>query len=213
MHSTKGHGVQSGGKNLNRKLFKSSVNVKNTRMHEIRIHGRGGQGAVTTGQLLAVAAFYDGKSTQTFPMFGVERCGAPVQAYARIDTKQINLRCEIYEPDICMVLDPSLLETVDVTKGLKPKGTIIINSNKTKKELGIKGNFDVHIVDATQIALNIFKRPIVNAPVLGAFSKITKLVSVASLKKAIDEIILPNKGERIAALNKKAVEEVYKATR
>jgi len=168
---------------------------------------------VTTGQLMAIAAFYDGGYSQTFPMFGVERCGAPVQAFARIDKKPIRIRSEVYEPDIAVVLDSSLIETVDVTKGLKTKGKIIINSNKTKKELGIKGNFEVHIVDATQIALEIFKRPIVNTPMLGAFSKITGLVTVKSLKKAVDDILSKTKGQKIADLNKRAIEEVYKATR
>lgn len=181
-------------------------------MHEIRIHGRGGQGAVTTGQLMAIAAFHDGKYCQSFPMFGVERAGAPVAAFARIDKKPVRVRSEVYEPDIVVVLDSSLLETVDVTKGLSKKGVLIINSNKTKKELGIKGNFETHIVDATDIALKIFHRPIVNTPMLGAFAKITGLASVRSLKKAIDEVFLKTKGAKIADLNKKAIEAVYKAT-
>jgi len=99
-------------------------------MIEIRIHGRGGQGAVTTGQIMAIAAFDDGKQSQTFPMFGVERSGAPVQAFARISDEKINIRSQIYSPDIVIVLDASLLETVDVTSGLKEKGTLIVNTNK-----------------------------------------------------------------------------------
>jgi 2-oxoacid:acceptor oxidoreductase gamma subunit (pyruvate/2-ketoisovalerate family) len=181
-------------------------------MYEIRIHGRGGQGGVTTGQIMAIGSFYDGQYCQTFPMFGVERCGAPVLAFTRIDKKPIRIRSEVYEPDIAIVLDASLMKTVDVTKGLKKKGTIIINSNKTAKELGLKGNYNIHIVDATKIALEIFKRPIVNTPMLGAFAKITGLVTVKSLKKAIDEIFLKTKGPKLSDLNKKAIEAVYKAT-
>jgi pyruvate ferredoxin oxidoreductase gamma subunit len=181
-------------------------------MHEIRIHGRGGQGAVTTGQLMAIAAFYDGKYSQTFPMFGVERAGAPVAAFARIDDRPVRLRSQVYEPDYAIVLDPTLVQTIDVTKGLKKHSKIIINTNKSVKDLGIKGDFDVHVVDATAIALNIFKKPIVNAPMLGAFAKISKLVTVKSLKKAVDEV-LGRKGAKLSDLNKQAIEEVYKATK
>jgi pyruvate ferredoxin oxidoreductase gamma subunit len=182
-------------------------------MHEISVHGRGGQGGVTTGQLMAIAAFYDGRHSQSFPMFGVERAGAPVQAFARIDESPIRVRSEVYTPDIAIVLDPTLLESVDITKSIKKGGIIIINSNKTAEQLGIKGEYDVHIVDATQIAMGIFKRPIVNTPMLGAFAKITKLVTLRSLKKAIDEIFLETKGQKIADLNKQAIEAVYKATK
>jgi pyruvate ferredoxin oxidoreductase gamma subunit len=182
-------------------------------MLEIRIHGRGGQGAVTTGQILAMAAFQDGKETQTFPMFGVERAGAPVQAFVRIDDKAINVRSQVYNPDIVLVLEASLLDVVDVTAGMKSGGTIIVNSNKDPKDLKIKGNFDIHTVDATSIAFDIFKRPIVNTPILGAFSAITKSVSLNGLKKGIHEKFAKDKGEMIAELNKKAVEQVYKNTK
>ena len=121
-------------------------------MIEIRIHGRGGQGAVTTGQLIAIAAFYDKKYCQSFPMFGVERSGAPVQAFVRISNKEIHLRSEVYTPDIVIVLEPSLIEAVDVTKGLKKDGKIIINTNKKPSELKIKGNFNICTIDATSSA-------------------------------------------------------------
>ncbi len=182
-------------------------------MIEIRIHGRGGQGAVTTGQIMAIAAFYDNKQSQTFPMFGVERSGAPVQAFARISDEKINIRSQIYNPDIVIVLDASLLETVDVTSGLKEKGTLIINTNKKPSDLNINGNFNIRTVDATSIALKIFGRPIVNTPMLGAFSKITKEISLNSLTKAIDETFLKTKGKKIAELNKKAITAVYNQTK
>ncbi len=182
-------------------------------MKEVRIHGRGGQGAVTTGQLMAIAAHYDGSYSQTFPMFGVERAGAPVAAFCRIDRKPVRLRSEVYEPDIVIVLDSSLVQTVDVTKGLRRGGTVIINTNRTPALLGIKKGYDVHTVDATEIALRIFHRAIVNAPMLGAFSHITGLVTVKSLRRAIDEIIGRTKGPGLAELNKKAVEAVYAASK
>jgi len=181
-------------------------------MIEIRIHGRGGQGAVTTGQLIAIAAFDDGKYCQSFPSFGVERSGAPVQAFARISDKEIHLRSEVHTPDIVVVLEPSLIDAVDVTRGLKKNGKIIINTNKKPSDINIKGNFEIHTIDATSIALEIFKKPIVNMPILGAFSAITKLVSIESLKKAIEERF-SSKGKKIIELNKKAIEEVYKCSK
>ena len=195
------------------RLIKAKINKllsshQAKKMIEIRIHGRGGQGAVTTGQLIAIAAFYDKKYCQSFPSFGVERSGAPVQAFARISDKEIHLRSEVYTPDIVIVLEPSLIEAVDVTKGLKKDGKIIINTNKKPSELKIKGNFNICTIDATSIALEIFKKPIVNTPILGAVSAMTNLVSLNSLKKAIEEKF-SSKGEKIIQLNKKAVEEVY----
>ncbi len=187
-------------------------------MHQIRIHGRGGQGGITTGQIMAIAAFYDGKQCQTFPMFGVERSGAPVVTFCRIDKKPINIRSQVYHPDAVIVLDSSLIDVVDVTTGITKDGLVIVNSNKSveeiKRALGHeKQNYDVHVVDATSIAMQIFKKPIVNTPMLGAFSKTTKLFSLRALKKGIDDVFLQTKGKKIAALNKKAVEEVYKATK
>ena len=182
-------------------------------MLEIRVHGRGGQGAVTTGQILAIAAFYDNKQSQTFPMFGVERTGAPVEAFVRISKDKINIRSEIYHPDIVLVLEPSLIQAVDVTKGLKDNGTLIINTNQTKDKLGIKGNYKVYTVDATSIALKIFGKAIVNTAVLGAFAAVTKTISLESLKKAINERFLTTKGKLLADLNNKAIEEVYNASK
>lgn len=177
-------------------------------MIEIRIHGRGGQGAVTTGQLIAIGALHDNKYSQTFPFFGVERRGAPVEVFARIDSSFINLRSQVYSPDVVIVLDPSLVFSIDITKGLKEKGTIIVNSSKKPKDLRIKGNFNVHTVDASSTAMKIFKRPIVNTPILGAFSAITKIVSQRSLQKAVDEKFA-SKGKQVSELNKAAIKEVY----
>ena len=180
-------------------------------MIEIRIHGRGGQGAVTTSQVLAIAAFCEGKQSQAFPNFGVERTGSPVESFVRIDSKPINIRCRVYNPYVSIVLDSSLLEVVDVTKGIKDKGLVIVNSNKDRKELGIDAeHYCVYTFDATGTALRIFKKPIVNTLVLGAFSAITNIVTLDSLKKAIDESF-SKKEKQIAELNKQAVEEVYKS--
>ncbi len=177
---------------------------------EVRIHGRGGQGAVTTGQLLAIAAFNDNKYSQSFPMFGVERAGAPVQAFTRISDKEINIRTQVYEPDYVIVLDSALISQIDVTAGLKKGSTIIVNSNK-ENIASLKG-YNAHVIDATSVALKIFKRPIVNTAVLGAFAKLTGLVTLKGLYRAVDEIFLRTKGKQIAELNKKAISHVYKQT-
>jgi len=182
-------------------------------MIEVRIHGRGGQGAVTTGQILAIAAFNDGKHCQTFPFFGVERTGAPVQAFARISEEPINLRSQVYNPDVVIVLEPSLLQAVNVTDGIKKDGKIIINTSKSPSELNLKGDFDVHTVDATAIALDIFKKPIVNTAMLGAFAAVTRLVTIESLEKAIDEKFVKKKGKEMADLNKKSIRQVYQGTK
>lgn len=178
-------------------------------MIEIRIHGRGGQGAVTTSQILAIAAFYDGKYSQAFPNFGVERTGAPVEAFVRLDDKPINLRSHVYNPYVVIVLDPSLLDVLDVCQGVKDKGLVIVNSNKDRFKLGIDAErYCVYTFDATSIALQIFKKPIVNTAALGAFSAITNLVSLKSLKSAINETFA-RKGQNLADLNNQAIEEVY----
>ncbi len=170
-------------------------------MHEIRIHGRGGQGAVTAAELLAKAAFYDGKYSQAFPFFGVERRGAPVQAFCRIDGSFIRIRQNVYEPDYVMVLDSTLLDVVDVFEGLKKNGIVIIN---TTKDIQRK---NVHCIDASSIALETLKMPIVNTVMLGAFSRVSKLISIESIKKAISEQFA-SKGE-LAEKNLSAVAKAY----
>lgn len=182
-------------------------------MIEIRIHGRGGQGAVTTGQIIAIAALYDNKYAQTFPLFGVERRGAPVEAFARIDKEPINIRSQVYTPEVVIVLDPTLVFSADITKGLKEKGIIIVNTAKRPRELKIKGDYNVYTIDANTVAMKVFKKPIVNTPILGAFSAITKHISLKSLLRAIDDKFAAGKGKEIAELNKGAVKEVYDTVR
>lgn len=151
-------------------------------MIEIRIHGRGGQGAVTASELLGYAAFEEKKFSQAFPKFGPERSGAPVEAYTRIDGKFIGLRSQIYEPDHLIILDKTLLEMENITSGLKKGGTVTINTN-TK----IKTSFKTYDIDATKIAMEVLGRPIVNTVMLGAFAKATGLIKLSSIEKAITE--------------------------
>ena len=172
-------------------------------MIEIRIHGRGGQGVVTAAELIATAAFKGGREAQAFPSFGPERGGSPVIALARIDNEKINLRSNVYEPDVLIVLDPSLVKDVDVTKGLKKNGIIIINSQKKIKI----NNFKTYSIDATSAALEITGKPIVNTALLGAFSKITNIISLNAFENAIEEYF-QNKKEIIEP-NKKLIKNVY----
>ncbi|MDZ7262463.1 MAG: 2-oxoacid:acceptor oxidoreductase family protein [candidate division KSB1 bacterium] len=172
-------------------------------MVEIRIHGRGGQGAVVASKVLASAVFQEGKYVQSFPAFGVERRGAPVTAFTRIDERPILLRCEIYEPDHLIVLDPTLIDAIDVTAGLKQGGWILINSPRRPEELSLSPAFKVATVDANAIAvsyqLGTKTTPIVNTAILGAFSKITNLVGLDSVVQAIREDVPFKKEENAAA--------------
>ncbi|MBW2993132.1 2-oxoacid:acceptor oxidoreductase family protein [Candidatus Woesearchaeota archaeon] len=177
-------------------------------MIEIKCVGRGGQGAVTFSQILAIAAFEDGKYCQAMPSFGVERRGAPSFSYTRIDEKPINIRSLIYEPDVVVVLDASLLSSLDITDGLEKNGILIVNSKKSPKELGITGNFKIFTVDASSSAMKHFGADIVNTAMLGAFSKATGLVSMKGIYKGIEERFKQKK--EMIDLNKKVIDEVYK---
>ena len=174
-------------------------------MKEIRIHGRGGQGSVTAAELLAQAAFKDGRYSQAFPAFGVERRGAPVQAFCRIADHKIRTRAQIYFPDVIIVQDSTLLEVVDVFSGLKDDGVAIINTVKTREELGIEHPARVVTIDATGIALKNLGKPITNSTMLGAFAGATGLVSVKSLVDMIRERFTGKLGET----NEAAIREAY----
>ncbi|MEL9999066.1 MAG: 2-oxoacid:acceptor oxidoreductase family protein [Thermoplasmata archaeon] len=179
-------------------------------MFEVRFHGRGGQGAVTAANILATAAFYEGNDVQSFPFFGVERRGAPVEAYTRIDQKKIDIKMYIYNPDAIVILDTSLMDKVDVLKGLKNGGYIILNTQKKPEEFNFK-NFKVAVVDATDVAVNLGlgskSSPIVNTAILGAYSKAVGNVKIESVVRAIKESA-PTKPEE----NAKAALESYNRT-
>jgi pyruvate ferredoxin oxidoreductase gamma subunit len=154
-------------------------------LKEIRFHGRGGQGAVTAAELIAIAAFEDKKYSQAFPAFGVERRGAPVMAFARIANEPIRVRSQIYEPDYVIVQDVTLLDVVDVASGLKTEGKIIVNTDRNAKDLKLKTKAEIVTIDATRIALEKLGRPIVNTTMLGAFCGATGELSLESINKAI----------------------------
>lgn len=146
---------------------------------EIRWHGRGGQGAKTASLLLADAAFNTGKYIQGFPEYGPERMGAPITAYNRISDERLTIHSNIYEPDYVVVVDDSLLSSVDVTAGLKEDGAIIVNSSKGPEEIrpllkGYKGK--VCTVDARKISIDTLGKYFPNTPMLGAVVKVSKVM-------------------------------------
>lgn len=175
-------------------------------MKEIRIHGRGGQGSVTAAELIAIAAFDDGKWCQAFPYFGTERRGAPVTAFARISEKPIRIRSQIYEPDYVIVQDPSLIHAVDVAGGMRENGLLIINSEKKPSELKLNTKARVKTIDATKLALEIIGLPIVNTALLGAFAAATGEIRQESVNMAIRERFPGKVGEKNIAAVKKAFE-------
>ncbi len=149
-------------------------------MIEIRWHGRGGQGAKTASLLLADAAFNTGKYIQGFPEYGPERMGAPITAYNRISSEPIRIHSNIYEPDFVVVVDDTLLESVDVTAGLKEKGAIVINTTKNKEELenllnGYKGR--VYTIDARKVSMETLGKYFPNTPMLAAIVKVSGIMN------------------------------------
>jgi len=183
-------------------------------MVEIRIHGRGGQGVVTAAELIAIAAFKDGKQAQAFSSFGVERTGAPVESYVRIDDQPIITRQQIYRPNVLIVQDASLLGAIDVAKGADKNTLIIINTAKNKDELkinlppGARKN-NLHFIDATKIAIAIIGKNIVNTVILGAFAKVSGLISLKSLTEAVKEKFAGH--EDVINKNIKAVKRTYQS--
>ncbi len=176
-------------------------------MLEIRFHGRGGQGAVTSAELIAIAAIGKGKFAQAFPSFGPERRGAPVVAFCRVDDKRILTRAKIYEPDVVVILDPGLLTLINPTEGLKPDGIIIINTKKTYEEIMDSCHFScrVGIVNADRIASEELGRVIVNTTMLGAVMKATGLLEVDDIREAMLGRFGPKLGEK----NMKALARAY----
>lgn len=156
---------------------------------EIRFHGRGGQGSKTACMLLGEAALEGGKYIQSFPEYGPERTGAPVRAFTRISSERIRIHSGVVNPEVVVVLDPTLIESQNVLDGLKEKGKIIINTEKTpsemKEELTPQKQCRIYTVDATGIALETLGRPVMNVPMLGALVKVTGVVNIEVLKEKI----------------------------
>lgn len=180
-------------------------------MIEIRIHGRGGQGAVVASKMLVTAAAKEGKKVQAFPVFGAERRGAPVAAFARLDEQKIRIHSEVYNPDCVIVLDPVLYKTVNVTAGLKEDGLILLNSSASPDSYSFPGRFRVATVDASGIAfkhrLGSRTEPIVNTAILGAFARATGLIGIEALAETIRESV-PGKSKENEAAAREAFDNV-----
>jgi len=177
---------------------------------EIRWHGRGGQGAVTSAELVAQAAINEGKYAQAFPAFGAERRGAPVVAFVRISSNQpIRVRAEIAEPDVVVVLDPGLLRIVDVTSGLKATGMLVVNTKKQPEQIRqeFNVNWSLATVDATKIAEELLGVPIVNTSMIGALLKATEVVKLESLFEPLRQ-----RFGRLAERNIEAMKRAHEET-
>jgi len=186
--------------------------VSSKALVEICFHGRGGQGSVTAANLLVAAALKDGnKGVQAFPLFGAERRGAPVRAFARISDEEIHLRSEVYFPDIVIVLDESIIGIVDVLKGLKKGGKILINTTKEPEDFDFSNKYHVATVDATGVAIKhdilVGGIPVVNTPILGAVPKILDRVTLPSIQAVIKNKWKGEGGE----INVKATQDAYES--
>jgi pyruvate ferredoxin oxidoreductase gamma subunit len=172
---------------------------------EFRWHGRGGQGVVTSNQMLGKAALAEGNYIQAFPEFGPERTGAPVRAFLRISKQPIQVYAQVYDPDVVVCIDPTLLEVVDVTEGLKKEGTLVINSSKEPQAIRDRFGFTggkVVTVDASKIAMEVMGRPFYNMPTMAAAVKVTGVVAVETV---IGEVLERYPG-KVGDLNKVAID-------
>ena len=177
-------------------------------MIEVRFHGRGGQGAVTSAELIAQAAINEGLYAQAFPNFGPERRGAPVLAFLRVSDKQIKIRSKVYQPDAIVILDPTLLSSVSPTDGLKGEGFVIINSNKSEHDLrNLFSGFKIASVDGSRIAREEMGVPITNTTMLGSLVKATKIINLNSL-----EVPIKNRFGLIAQKNVNAYTRAFNET-
>jgi len=180
-------------------------------MLEVRWHGRGGQGTWTASELLAQAAITEGKYVQSFPEFGPERMGAPIRAFTRISNKPILMHCAVYNPDVVAVLDPSLLRAVPVTEGLNNEGILIVNSRENPAEIRKMVKVEkrkIWTVSATEIAIKILNRPIMNTAMLGAVARVTGIVSLGSVEKVVSERFSGSTVEKNVGVIKEAYKEV-----
>ena len=182
-------------------------------MLEIRFHGRGGQGAKTASELIATTALENGKYIQAFPEYGPERAGAPMAAFTRISDKPIRLHCGVTNPAIVVVIDPTLLDAVDVTDGLKEDGILLVNTPEGPESIRQKTNFKkgrVITVDASKIALETLGMPMPNTPMLGALLKAREIVTVEYLKESVKKKFLKKIGEAKVKGNIDSIERAYK---
>lgn len=180
---------------------------------EIRWHARGGQGAKTASTFLAEAAINDGKYSQGFPDYGPERMGAPMRGFTRVSDQPVRLHCAIEKPDVVIILDDTLLDTVDVCEGLAEDGTLLINTDRDaetiRAKVSWKGN-KLFLVNASEIALEELGRPIPNTPMLGALVKVTEMISLETLLEDIEKKFTKKFKKQVVEGNLKAIERAHK---
>jgi pyruvate ferredoxin oxidoreductase gamma subunit len=183
---------------------------------EIRWHGRGGQGAKTAVFLLAESLIEQGKFAQGFPDYGPERMGAPIRGYNRISDEPVKLHCGVDSPEIVVVLDATLIGTADITSGLKPGGTVLVNSSgdpaAMRKTLGLKDG-KVFTVDATGIALDEIGKPIPNSPMIGALLKVTGLADIDDMAAIIAKKFEGKLTDAVVEGNRKAMKRAFDEVR
>lgn len=178
-------------------------------MIEIRFHGRGGQGAVTSAELVALAAIGLGKYAQSMPSFGPERRGAPVQAFLRVSEEPIRVRAEVTQPNIIVVLDDSLIHVMNITAGLKENGLVVVNTKQPEAEIRKAMNYKgrLAMLDALTIAMQTLKVPITNTTMIGALIKASELVPFDAIIPQIEHRFNPKLAERNIAALRRAFEE------
>lgn len=193
-------------------LAEKGVEILSGDLLEIRWHARGGQGAKTAATLLASVAIEEGKYGQGFPDYGPERMGAPIRGYTRLSSKPIRIHSAIYSPDVVVVLDPTLLGTVDVCEGLHEDGVLLVNTEKSPKEVREEVKLEkgkVYTVDATRIAIEEIGRPIPNTPMLGALVRITGAMKLETIFRDIQKKFGKKFGEKIVQGNLNAIKRAY----
>jgi pyruvate ferredoxin oxidoreductase gamma subunit len=182
-------------------------------MHEIRFHGRAGQGILTASRLFAQAAIIDGRYAQAFPDFGPERLGSPVQAFARIDDQPIEIRSQVYTPNAVAVFEESLLSKVPVTRGMVTKGQLVVNSKDERsadvRKMGEEARVSAYIVDADRIAMDLLGSPTVSTIMLGALANVSGFVTADSLESTVRERFHGNMGEVNAKMIRMGFKEVH----
>jgi pyruvate ferredoxin oxidoreductase gamma subunit len=162
-------------------------------MFQVRFHGRGGQGVVTAAELLASAAFSEGRCAQAFPSFGSERMGAPVMSFCRIDDKPIRTREPVADPDALLIQDPTLLHQADLFAGLKPRGYVLVNAAKGFADLGLSDLAARHdsarllTVPASSLAMACLGRPLPGAPMLAGLAALSGVVSLDAVLAALSD--------------------------
>lgn len=180
---------------------------------EVRWHGRGGQGTVTAAKVLAETAMACGEHVQAFPEYGPERMGAPLRAYNRLSANPITIHCQVTNPDVVVVVDPTLIGSVDVTEGTPDDALFVINTSDTaaniKQRLGLDKQQKVYTLDATKIALATIKRPLPNTPLLGALAKVSDLIKFDDLINDLKKSFSKKFTEQVVTANLEAVRRAY----